>query len=123
MSMEYSWVLCAALGVVLIGTSYHNMRLERQISILNTEKQYLESNYKAEKELWESTIQEQNLKIERYMANTQAFICTVNSKKDDISSKTNTKQIAVAKSIAVDSSSANQLSEIGKLLHEFSENK
>lgn len=121
--MEYSWVLCVALGAVLVGTSYHNTRLERQISILNTEKQYLESNYKAEKELWENTIQEQNLKIERYMANTQAYICTVNTKKDDISSKTNTKQIAVAKSIAVDSSSANQLSEIGKLLHEFSENK
>lgn len=121
--MEYSWMLCAALGVVLVGTSYQNIRLERRISVLNTEKQFLEANYKAEKELWENTIQEQNLKIERYMADTKAYICTVNNKRDEISSKTNSKQLTIAQSLAKDSSSVNQLDEIGKLLHEFSENR
>lgn len=123
MSFEYSWMLCAALGVVLVGTSYHITKLEKQINTLKTEKQYLEANYKAEKELWENTVQEQNLKIEQYKADVEGYICSTKSNTDKIVSKNNSKQKELAERIATDSSIENQIKELSRLLHEFSENR
>jgi flagellar basal body-associated protein FliL len=86
-------------------------------------KDLLETNYETEKKSWETTIDEQNKKIESFLVNTSNLDNNVDKRIKEIKTKSSNQQIQVSNNLSKDSSVSAQVEEVERILHEFSENK